>query len=69
MSDAIKNCDQHLATEEKSKIEGKQRQSYNERKLKFVEYLPQLFTYDALNKEWIYNYSEYIKQQLNDKKI
>jgi hypothetical protein len=55
---AIKNQDQNLATEEKTKIELKQREAELERRSKFIEYKPKFFTYDSLNKEWIYNYSD-----------
>lgn len=58
VSDAIKKSDQQLATDEKSIIENKQRESCNERKAKFIEYSPSLFTYDNETKEWIYNYSD-----------
>ena len=58
VSDAIKKCDQHLATDEKSVIETKQRENYADRKLKNVEYTPSLFTYDNDSKQWIYNYSD-----------
>ena len=58
MSDAIRLCDQNLATEEKSKIEQKQRENDLERKLKCLNYSTKLFSYDNLNKEWIYNYVE-----------
>lgn len=58
VSDAIKAQDQHLATEEKSTIETKQRESCMERKLKQIEYQPKLFSYDPNTKQWIYNHSE-----------
>ena len=58
VSEAIKNCDQNLATEEKTKIELKQREKDLERKSKFVEYKSKFFTYDNINKEWLYNYSD-----------
>ena len=58
VSEAIQNSDQNLATDEKTKIELKQRESDIERKAKFIDYQSRLFAYDNLNKEWIYNYSE-----------
>jgi hypothetical protein len=56
VSEAIKNCDQNLATEEKTIIESRQREKEFERKQKFTEYKSKFFTYDSLNKEWLYNY-------------
>ena len=56
VSEAITNCDQNLATEEKTKIESRQREKELERKQKFIEYKSKFFTYDSLNKEWLYNY-------------
>ena len=56
VSEAIVACDQHLATEQKTKIELKQRENDLERKTKFIEYRSKLFTYDSLSKEWLYNY-------------
>ncbi len=58
VSEAIVACDQHLATEQKTKIELKQRENDLERKTKFIEYRSKLFTYDSLSKEWLYNYSD-----------
>lgn len=58
VSEAIKNSDQNLATEEKSKIENKQREEEIERRVKFVEYKTRLFSYDSINKEWLYNYAD-----------
>lgn len=58
VSAAIKNQDQNLATEEKTKIELRQREAELERRSKFIEYKSKFFTYDSLNKEWIYNYSD-----------
>ena len=58
VSDAFKAQDQNLATEEKSIIEARQRESCFERKSKHIEYQPKLFTYDPETKQWIYNYSE-----------
>ncbi len=62
VSQAIRACNQYLATEEKTRIEAKQRQEWtallsaensasqaNKRKF---------FMYDSLSKEWIYNFSE-----------
>lgn len=60
VSEAIKISDQNLATQEKTIIETKQREEENERRSKFIEYKSKLFTYDPINKEWLYNYSEYI---------
>ena len=56
VSEAIKSCDQNLATEEKTRIESRQREKELERKQKFIEYKSKFFTYDSLNKEWLYNY-------------
>lgn len=58
VSDAIKASDQHLATDEKTRIESKQREEELERRSKFIEYKSKLFSYDSLNKEWLYNYSD-----------
>lgn len=58
VSEAIKNSDQNLATEEKSKVETKQREEEFERRSKFIEYKSKVFTYDSINKEWLYNYSD-----------
>ncbi|RNA15501.1 oxysterol-binding -related 8 isoform X4 [Brachionus plicatilis] len=58
VSQAIKNSDQNLATEEKSKIESKQREEGLERRAKFVEYKSRLFTFDSINKEWVYNFAD-----------
>ena len=58
VSEAIRSCDQNLATEEKTKIELKQRESDVARRSKFVEYKSKLFTYDGLSKEWLYNYAD-----------
>ena len=45
-----------MATEEKAKIELRQREKDLERKHKFIEYKSNFFTYNSLNKEWLYNY-------------
>jgi hypothetical protein len=58
VSQAIKNSDQNLATEEKTKIEAKQRESQLERRAKHVDYASRYFTYDSINKEWLYNYAD-----------
>ncbi|CAF1064948.1 unnamed protein product, partial [Brachionus calyciflorus] len=58
VSEAIKISDQNLATEEKCKIETKQREEEFERRAKFIEFKSKFFTYDSINKEWLYNYSD-----------
>jgi hypothetical protein len=58
VSSAIKEKDQHLATEEKTKVELRQREAELERKAKFIDYKSKFFTYDPINKEWIYNFSD-----------
>ncbi len=58
VSEAIKKCDQNLATEEKSIIEIKQREEYADRKSRNIEYLPKFFSYDCESKQWLYNFSE-----------
>ena len=60
VSEAIRKCDQHLATEEKSIIEARQREGYADRKARNTEYVPKLFTYDSESKQWIYNFSEWV---------
>lgn len=59
VSEAIRAGDQYLATEEKSKIEAKQRTELsNKQSLLERSFTGKFFTYDALIKEWVYNYSE-----------
>jgi len=58
VSEAIVSGNQNLATEEKTKIELKQRENELERRSKFIEYKSKLFTYDIMGKEWLYKYSD-----------
>jgi hypothetical protein len=58
VSEAIVNGNQNLATEEKTKIELKQREEDFERRSKFIEYKSKLFSYDNMGKEWLYKYSD-----------
>ncbi len=58
MSHAIKQGDQIKATEEKSKIEQKQRDDYLQRKTKGIDYTTKYFTYNDALKEWLYSFAE-----------
>jgi oxysterol-binding protein-related protein 8 len=58
VSDAIKASDQYLATEEKSKIEQKQRELDIDRKSKQIDYETKYFRYDKESNEWMYIYKE-----------
>ena len=70
VSEAIRACDQYLATEEKTKIESRQRQELGRsgagelcaatKPSTLIDTIckRKYFTFDNLNKEWIYNFSE-----------
>jgi hypothetical protein len=55
---AIRQNDQISATSEKTLIEDEQRNLARERKVKGIEWHPQLFCLDAVTKEWTYIHTE-----------
>ena len=55
---AIGQNDQNSATTEKTLIEDEQRNLARERKIKGIEWHPQLFCLDAVTKEWMYIHTE-----------
>lgn len=58
MSDAVVCADQQTATQEKFLIEEEQRKLARERKMKMIEWVPQLFERNHITGEWVYKYAE-----------
>jgi len=58
VSDAIVCADQQVATQEKLFLEEEQRKLARERKMKMIEWVPQLFEQNHLTGEWVYKYAE-----------
>lgn len=55
---AIREGDQHKATQEKSVLEEAQRQRTRERQQSLSPWKPQLFHLDPLTQEWRYRYEK-----------
>lgn len=55
---AIREGDQHKATQEKSVLEEAQRQRAREHQQSLTPWKPQLFLLDPLTQEWRYRYEE-----------
>ena len=60
MSEAVVSNDMHSATQEKFILEERQRQEAKERKMKMVEWVPNLFERDNITGEWVYKYIELV---------
>lgn len=58
VSEAVNQCDQNAATQEKYILEEAQRKATKERKAKMEEWVPKLFERDIITGEWVYKYSE-----------
>ena len=52
--------DMHSATQEKFILEERQRQEAKERKMKMVDWVPNLFERDNITGEWVYKYIELV---------
>jgi hypothetical protein len=58
VSEAIVLGDMHMATNEKFLLEEEQRKSARERKVKMVDWAPQLFERNLITGDWVYKYAE-----------
>ena len=50
----------HSATQEKFILEERQRQEAKERKMKMIDWTPDLFERDNITGEWVYKYIELV---------
>lgn len=51
----------HMATNEKFLLEEEQRKSARERKVKMVDWAPQLFERNLITGDWVYKYAEWVR--------
>ncbi|XP_076351559.1 oxysterol-binding protein-related protein 8 isoform X2 [Tachypleus tridentatus] len=58
VSEAISQCDQVAATEEKTLLEEAQRQAAKERQIKMEKWSPKYFFQDIITGEWVYKYAD-----------